>query len=219
MAEHFEANHRVLEDPRVARHVMDGRAWLRRTPTRYEVVTLEPMPPFFSGSNSLYSREFYRLVHEQLEPGGILAQWFPLHLMSPEQAKSVAATFQDVFPDAILWFDPDSISRNGYHDQGILIGRRPPENGSSATPLGSDWPGLRRRPLSGARPLAGEVVRGQLALDPAALARFTADAPVVTDDNQLLEYGVSPFRSKRRVAEMIAETHRLLEAAHTPPMP
>lgn len=219
MATHFEANHRVLEDPRVTPHVMDGRAWLRRTTTRYEVVTLEPMPPFFSGSNSLYSREFYRLVHEQLAPGGILAQWFPLHLMSPEQAKSVAATFQEVFPDAILWFDPDSTNRNGHHDQGILIGRRPPEDGSSPPPLGSDWPGLRRQALSGSRPLTGEVVRSQLALDPAALARFTADAPVVSDDNQLLEYGVSPFRSKRRVAEMIAETHRLLEAAHTPPMP
>ena len=213
MAVHFEANHNVLADPRVATHVMDGRAWLRRTTTRYEVVTLEPMPPFFSGSNSLYSREFYTLVHDQLEPGGILAQWFPLHLMSPDQAKSVAATFREVFPEAILWFDPDSISRNGYFDQGILIGRRPMDDGTALAPLGSDWPGLRREPLSGSRPLTGEVIKGQLALDPAGMGRFTADAPVVTDDNQLLEYGVSPFRGKRRVAEMIAETHSLIEAA------
>lgn len=213
MAGHFEANHRVLDDPRVTRRVMDGRAWLRRGGTRYEVVTLEPMPPFFSGSNSLYSREFYRLVRDQLAPGGILAQWFPLHLMSPDQARSVAATFRNVFPDAILWFDPDSISRSGHFDQGILIGRRLPEDGSSLPPLGRDWPGLLRQPLSGPRPLTGEIIKGQLALDPAALARFTADAPVVTDDNQLLEYGVSPFRSNRRVAEMIAETHALIEAA------
>jgi spermidine synthase len=219
MAGHFEANRNVLADPRVARHVMDGRAWLRRTTTRYEVVTLEPMPPFFSGSNSLYSREFYTLVHDQLEPGGILAQWFPLHLMSPDQAKSVAATFEAVFPDAILWFDPDSISPTGHFDQGILIGRRPPENGSAASPLGSDWPGLRRKPLPGTRPLIGETIKRQLALDPAGLARFTAGAPVVTDDNQLLEYAVSPFRSKRRVAEMIAETHALIEAARNPSTP
>jgi hypothetical protein len=177
------------------------------------------MPPFFSGSNSLYSREFYALVHDQLEPGGILAQWFPLHLMSPDQAKSVAATFQAVFPDAILWFDPDSISRTGHFDQGILIGRRPAANGPILPPLGSDWPGLRRKPLSGARPLIGETIKRQLALDPAGLARFTAGAPVVTDDNQLLEYGVSPFRSKRRVAEMIAETHSLIEAARSPSNP
>lgn len=216
MAGHFDANHGVLEDPRVSRHIMDGRAWLRRNRTRYEVVTLEPMPPFFSGSNSLYSREFYQLVHDRLEPGGILAQWFPLHLMSPDQAKSIAATFRDVFPDAILWFDPDSISSNGQWDQGILIGRREPGDRSVLSPLGREWPGLRREALSGTRPLSAETIRRQLTLDPEGLARFTADARVITDDNQMLEYGVSPFRSKRRIAEMIAETHALIEAARSP---
>lgn len=216
MADHFDANHGVLDDPRVSRHVMDGRAWLRRTTTRYEVVTLEPMPPFFSGSNSLYSREFYELVHDRLEPGGILAQWFPLHLMSPDQAKSIAATFREVFPDAILWFDPDSISPNGQWDQGILIGRRERGDGSVATPLGREWPGLRREPISGARPLPAEIIRRQLTLDPEGLARFTTGARVVTDDNQILEYGVSPFRNKRRIAEMIAETHALIKAAQSP---
>jgi len=216
MAGHFAANRGVLEDPRVSRHVMDGRAWLRRTSTRYDVVTLEPMPPFFSGSNSLYSREFYELVHDRLEPGGILAQWFPLHLMSTDQAKSVAATFRDVFSDAILWFDPDSISSNGQFDQGILIGRREPGEGSVLSPLGREWPGLRRVLTSGSRPLAAETIRRQITLDPESLARFTEGARIVTDDNQLLEYGVSPFRSKRRIAEMIAETHGLIEAARSP---
>lgn len=219
MAGHFAANRGVLDDPRVSRHVMDGRAWLRRTTTRYDVVTLEPMPPFFSGSNSLYSREFYQLVHDHLEQGGILAQWFPLHLMSPDQAKSVAATFRDVFPDAILWFDPDSVSSNGQWDQGILIGRREPGEGSVVAPLGREWPGLRREALSGARPLSAESVRRQLTLDPEGLARFTVGARVITDDNQLLEYGVSPFRSKQRIAEMIAETHALIEAAQSPQPP
>ena len=133
--------------------------------------------------------------------------------MSPDQARSVAGTFREVFPDAILWFDPDSVSRNGYFDQGILVGRRPMEKGKVQPQLGSDWPGLRREPLSGSRPLTGEIIKGQLALDPAALARFTAGAPVVTDDNQLLEYGVSAFRRNRRIAEMIKETHALIEAA------
>lgn len=219
MAGHFAANRGVLEDPRVSRHVMDGRAWLRRTSTRYDVVTLEPMPPFFSGSNSLYSREFYQLVHDRLEPGGILAQWFPLHLMSPDQAKSVAATFRDVFPDSILWFDPDSISSNGQWDQGILIGRRESGEEIAVSPLGREWPGLRREALSGARPLSAETIRRQLALDPEGLARFTEGARIVTDNNQLLEYGVSPFRSKRRIAEMIAETHALIEAARSPSSP
>ena len=36
---------------------MDGRAWLRRTERRYDLITLEPMPPNFAGVNALYSLE------------------------------------------------------------------------------------------------------------------------------------------------------------------
>ncbi len=215
MAVHFDANHGVLADPRVSRHVMDGRAWLRRSETLYDVVTLEPMPPFFSGSNALYSREFYELVRDRLAPGGILAQWFPLHLMSPDQAKSVATTFQDVFPDAILWFDPDSVRPNGRSDQGILIGRRDAGQGPAVTPLGREWPGFRREPHSGKRPLPSETCRRQIALDAEALSRFTEGGKIITDDNQLLEYSISPFRSERRLEEMIEETHALITAARS----
>src|SRR5262249_20029974 len=57
MAPLFHSTHGVLDDPRVHTHVMDGRAWLRRSGARYDVVTLEPMPPHFAGVNALYSRE------------------------------------------------------------------------------------------------------------------------------------------------------------------
>jgi hypothetical protein len=108
---------------------------------------------------------------------------------------------------------------SGQFDQGILIGRREAGDGTIASPLGRQWPGLRRILPSGTRPLAAETVRRQLTLDPEGLARFTSGARVVTDDNQLLEYGVSPFRSKRRIAEMIQETHALIEAAKSPQSP
>ena len=60
MAQYFDSNRDVLADERVRPRVMDGRAWLRRTTARYDVVTLEPMPPSFAGVNSLYSRSSTR---------------------------------------------------------------------------------------------------------------------------------------------------------------
>jgi spermidine synthase len=54
MAPLFASNHGVLDDPRVRAIAMDGRAWLRRSRERYDVVTLEPMPPSFAGVNALY---------------------------------------------------------------------------------------------------------------------------------------------------------------------
>ncbi len=212
LGRHFGSNHGVLDDPRARRIVMDGRAWLRRTQQDYDVVTLEPMPPFFSGSNALYSTEFYRLVRSRLRPGGFLAQWFPLHLMTPEQAGSVVASFVEVFPDAILWMDPGSISVSGLPDQGILVGRKPTEEGAAGN-LGEEWPGYSRPSESGGRNFTAFEAKGQVALGPEALRRFASGAVPVTDDNQLLEYGSSPYRESRRVAESIREIHERIGEA------
>jgi spermidine synthase len=176
MAPLFARNHAVLEDPRVDAIHMDGRAWLRRTSTRYDVVTLEPMPPNFAGVNSLYSREFYEIVRGRLEPGGIVAQWLPVHLVSPHHAASIAATFRAVFPDSVLWMDP-------LGGTGILLGRA--EN--SPVPLGRKWPGLAGK--RSRHTLSAEQIRAALFLDAAALARYARPGDVITDDNQLLAFG------------------------------
>jgi spermidine synthase len=154
---------------------MDGRAWLRRSARRYDVITLEPMPPNFSGVNSLYSREFYEIMAGRLEPGGVVAQWLPFHLLTPRHAASVSATFLSVFPDAMLWFDPVSAT-------GILLGRR----ASGAEPLGTVWPGLAREWRR--RSLTDEEIRRSALLDAAQLARYASAGELVTDDNQMLQF-------------------------------
>lgn len=173
----FEVNERVLEDPRVEAITMDGRAWLRRTDRRYDVITLEPMPPNFSGVNSLYSKEFYEIAKAALRPGGVVAQWLPIHLLDPEHAASVARTFQAVFPDAVLWIDP-------FGGTGILLGR----HGLRA--VEGLWPGLARRP--GKRSLSDEEVNRAALLGPEALRRYAEKGRIVSDDNQLLAF--SRFR-------------------------
>ncbi|PJB72198.1 MAG: hypothetical protein CO093_03475, partial [Alphaproteobacteria bacterium CG_4_9_14_3_um_filter_47_13] len=47
MADLFTMNEGVLDDPIVHKTIMDGRAYIRRTNTIYDVITLEPMPPNF----------------------------------------------------------------------------------------------------------------------------------------------------------------------------
>jgi spermidine synthase len=54
MAGYFPSNEGVLMDPAVHPIVMDERAYLRRSDARYDVITLEPMPPNFAGVNALY---------------------------------------------------------------------------------------------------------------------------------------------------------------------
>jgi len=177
MASHFSAyNQGVLDDPRVSTIVMDGRAWLRRTDRRYDVITLEPMPPNFAGVNALYSEEFYRLASARLNPGGVIAQWVPYHILPPRHAMSVAATFQAVFPDSVLWVDPQGKT-------GILLGR----HGEGDTNFASAWPGLQRP--GPPRSLDAAAVRKALRLDVEGLKRYGRLGTVITDDNQLLSYG------------------------------
>ena len=176
MAPHFLSNEGVLEDPSVSPIAMDGRAWLRRTQKKYDVITLEPMPPHFAGVNALYSREFYEIAASRLSDDGVVAQWLPIHLVPPFYASSIVAAFIDVFPDAILWISPADST-------GILLGRK----GEQTVPLGKEWPGFER---DIARPLPASVIAQAAVLDIHGLKTFAAKGSVITDDNQLLAYGL-----------------------------
>ena len=56
----------------------DGRRYMERTPKKYDAIIIDPPPPVrAAGSSLLYSKEFYAVAKERLEPGGILAQWLP----------------------------------------------------------------------------------------------------------------------------------------------
>lgn len=180
----FRTNRGVLDQPGVAVRVMDGRAWLRRTDRRYDVVSLEPMSPEFAGTNALYSVEFYRHMARVLNPGGIVAQWVPFHIVPPAAAVAITAAFTTVFPDALLWIDPRDRT-------GIVVGRRR----GATTPLGSEWPGLSR--TAAHRDLSPSEIRSAVWLPPAAVARYAALGPAVDDDNQALAYGRLPYHRLR----------------------
>ena len=195
----FPANHGVLDDPRVVPTVMDGRAWLRRTRTRYDVVTLEPMPPNFAGVNALYSREFYQLVAGRLEPDGVVAQWLPHHLVSPDHAAAIAATFIESFPNSMLWIDPLNLS-------GILVGRISPGDVSRV----AEWPGFVR-PATG-RALGQSEVGDRVVLGPGALTRYAAEGVVISDDNQLLAFGQMHAGSRgNRARRLLKQNFKILK--------
>ncbi len=171
-ADFFPSNHGVLEDPRVRRAVMDGRAFLRRqTDRRYDLVTLEPMPPNFASSNSLYSSEFYALIAARLAPGGVVAQWVPFHLLATGHMRAIVATFRAAFPYTRLWIDPEG-------GTGVLVGARRP------------W---QLQPARIALPLSEREIERAFELGWDEVAALAQGAELITDDNQLLSYGYERF--------------------------
>jgi len=194
LASYFRSNKNVLADPRVNAIVMDGRAWLRRTDKIYDVITLEPLPPGSAGVNALYSKEFYELARKRLSPTGVIAQWLPFNGVSPHYTASIAKTFIDVFPNAILWLDPDSKT-------GILLGSK-----EDNLKLGTVWPGFARTSIL--RDLSDKQIKGYVALDSKQLEEYARYGEMITDDNQLLGYGKILYAT-RLLEENFELLHRI----------
>ena len=89
----------------------DGRRFMERTPQKYDAIIIDPPPPVrAAGSSLLYSKEFYTVAKERLQPGGILAQWLP----SGDEAvqSSVARALAESFA-YVRVFRP--VEENGWH--------------------------------------------------------------------------------------------------------
>jgi spermidine synthase len=81
----------------------DARHFIATTDETFDVITSDPIHPWVSGSAALYSAEYYELVKQRLNPGGVVAQWLPLYETSEEAVKSSLATFLEAFPNGTVW--------------------------------------------------------------------------------------------------------------------
>jgi spermidine synthase len=110
----------VVEDPladrRVNVHIEDGRFFLLTTKNKYDLITAEPPPPKHAGVVNLYSREYFKLIHDRLAEGGVASYWLPVYQLSPHEAKAIVRAFCDSFADCTLW--------SGYGAEWMLAGTR-----------------------------------------------------------------------------------------------
>ena len=94
-----EYQHGLGTDPRVAFHLDDGRHFVARAEdASYDIVSTEPPPPTDAGVHVLYSQEFYQQVHRILRDGGVLQNWLPLNLITPDDLRGMLKTAASVFP-------------------------------------------------------------------------------------------------------------------------
>ena len=105
-----------LRDPRVRTRIEDGRFFLQATARRYDLVTGEPPPPKMAGVASLYTREYFELVKDHLNPAGIATYWLPAYLLLEDEALAIIRAFCGAFEDCSLW--------SGFHRDWILVGSR-----------------------------------------------------------------------------------------------
>jgi spermidine synthase len=117
-----EENYKVLNDKRTEVHYDDARHFVLTTPEKFDIITSDPIHPWVKGAATLYSKEYFEIAKQHLNPGGVITQWVPLYESDLDTVKSEIATFFEVFPNATIW--ANNVDGEGYDV--VLLGQAEP---------------------------------------------------------------------------------------------
>ncbi len=83
----------------------DARRYLRTTQQHYDVIIGDLFHPDLVGRSSLLSLQQFERARAVLNEGGIFVQWLALNQFDPDSLQVVVRTFQQAFPDAVMFVD------------------------------------------------------------------------------------------------------------------
>ena len=98
-----EHNFSVITNPKVHVQLDDARHYLLTTNEKFDAITSDPLDPWVKGAAMLYTREFFEIVKQHLNPGGVVTLFVQLYESNTEAVKSEIATFMEAFPNGVVW--------------------------------------------------------------------------------------------------------------------
>ncbi|GEM_PF-5422444 len=174
-------NYRPQENPRVKVIVEDGRTHILATDRRYDVVISEPSNPWISGASSLFTREYFQMVHKVLKPGGRLLQWIQLYDMDPEGIYAILFELKREFPHVYAFL-------NGPSDVDLLLLSTTEELTSESLPRWQEIPFAARKDLARVGIHSEKDLWSLFRLSDETIASLAARATTGnTDDNMFIE--------------------------------
>jgi len=114
-----EHNFDVVRNPKVTVQVDDARHFLFTTRQKFDAITSDPLDPWVKGAAMLYTREFFELAKQRLNPGGVMTLFVQLYESNREAVKSEIATFFEAFPKGMIF----SNTYNGAGYDLVLLGQ------------------------------------------------------------------------------------------------
>ena len=123
VSEYFsDHNFGVATNPKVQFRIDDGRHYLLTTDETFDAITSDPLDPWVKGAANLYTLEFWELVRQRLNPGGVVTVFVQLYESGAEAVKSEIATFLEAFPNGTIW--ANTVNGQGYDL--VLMGQLEP---------------------------------------------------------------------------------------------
>jgi len=115
-------NFEVIKNPKVHVTIDDARHYLLTTRAKFDAVTSDPLDPWVKGAATLYTKEFFDVVKEHLNPGGVVTLFVQLYESNEAAVKSEVGTFFQAFPNALVFGN----TQNGQGYDLVLVGQVEP---------------------------------------------------------------------------------------------
>lgn len=112
-------NFAVVDNPKTTVRIDDARHFLLTTDEKFDAITSDPFDPWVKGAATLYTREFFQVIRDHLNPGGVVTVFVQLYEAGTPAVKSEIATFLEVFPNGVVFAN----TSNGQGYDVVLLGR------------------------------------------------------------------------------------------------
>jgi spermidine synthase len=177
----------VVDNPKVEVITDDARHYVLTTKEKFDAITSDPFDPWVKGAATLYTKEFFEIAKERLNPGGVVTVFVQLYESSLQAVKSEVATFLSVFPNGMVFGNE---YQGGGYDV-VLLGQK------EDTPIDLDAieARLARPEYAAVRQSLAEIgfysatdLFSTFAAQGPALAPWMADAQINRDKNLRLQF-------------------------------
>src|SRR5213596_2535119 len=182
-----EHNFDVIRNPKVRVQVDDGRHFLLTTKEKFDGITSDPLDPWVKGAAALYTREFFEIAKQHLNPGGVVTQFVQLYESNEAAVKSEIATFLEAFPNGMVF--ANTINGQGYDV--VLVGQAEPTRidvDKMQARLNSPEFARMKQSLSEIGIYSAVDLLATYAGDANDLKPWTQDASINRDRNMRLQY-------------------------------
>ncbi len=204
-----EHNFNVVKNPKVTIHLDDARHYLLTTKEKFDAVTSDPLDPWVKGAATLYTREFFQVVKDHLNPDGVVTLFVQLYESNEAAVKSEIATFLEAFPNGAVF--ANTINGQGY-DLVLFgqMGNRPINVDTIQQRLQQPQNDPIRKSLSEIGIMSALDLFGTYAGGRADMADWLRDATINTDRNLRLQYlagmGLNLYQSASIYKNMIQKS-------------
>ncbi|MEX0932737.1 MAG: hypothetical protein WDZ77_01410 [Candidatus Pacearchaeota archaeon] len=209
-------NLNVIENPNHELIINDARNHLLKNEKEYDLIVQEPSDPWQSFSTNLYSKEFFELLKEDLSENGLYIKWVPIYTMSPEDFKSLYATFDSIFPNNVAFANIKPTENTPVileTSEIILVGSKKNIEISKEV-FDQNYqrlPSLSKQGLENLRLSSGEEIYNLLIFTSEQMEGYAQDSDLVTDNNPILEFSTAKNVLNQNPGAVIEDIENYLE--------